>query len=320
MNNITPMYANNTALNAIRERGYGSADFQIASAPLNYLVEGHDGLSERHDSSKNVIYRTDTGAELGVHGHGYKITQHTSMIDTTRNMLERSGFSINNIEETIRTSHNGARMFVKYTLPEYTYRTSDGDSASLSILALSSTDGTWPVMFSAAAIQYACTNLQVFVGGEIAVYKAKHTQSLDIELGGRIITKSLDMFHNQRDLWQQWSSRGCSDLQAFRHFAEALGCKKVLQQLDEGATQPLLILDEMPRRNNSLEYMWSKYKGVYSKRLGSNYWAVYNAMTDWSTHAEVSRSASKSNIASIQNARQQVVREAIQHNHYMKAA
>lgn len=38
MSNVTSMYANNTALNSIRDRGYGQADFDIATAPLVYLL------------------------------------------------------------------------------------------------------------------------------------------------------------------------------------------------------------------------------------------------------------------------------------------
>ena len=198
---IQPMFKNNTALQAIKNRGYGSADFDIDVAPLQYPIWNN---AEKRISSKSVIYRTDSGEELGIHGHGYKPVAPKHMIDVTRNIIERSDLSINGMEEIIRTSHNGARTFVQYRLPEHTYKTSDGDSASLSLLSISSFDGTWPFMISAAAIQQACTNLQVFVGGEVSVFKAKHTRSLDIEQGGRIITKSLDLFHNQRDLWQEW--------------------------------------------------------------------------------------------------------------------
>ena len=324
MNNITPMFANNTALQAIRDGGYGSAGFDIAVAPLKYIVdeEGYAGTAPQrcYSSSKSVIYRTDTGDELGIHGHGYKAVAPKHMIDQLRNIVERSGFSINNMEETIRTSHNGARTFINIRLPDHTYKTSDGDSASLSLLAISSFDGTWPFMISAAAVQHACTNLQVFVGGEVSVFKAKHTQSLDIEQGGRIITKSLDLFQNQRGLWQQWNDTECSNLQAFKSFAEAIKCKSALDLLYKGYTSPVDALMDIPRRNNNLDYLWYKYSSVYSKRLGNNYWAVYNALTDWSTHFEAPRKSSIDNIASIQNDRQQLVREAIKHNHNMKAA
>ena len=320
MNNITPMFANNTALTAIRDGGYGSADFDIATAPLVYFADD-DGTE--FPSSKAAIYRTDTGRELGVHGHSYKAVAPKHMIDVTRNIIERSDLSINGMQETIRTSHNGARTFVQYKLPEHTYTTSDGDNASLSLLAISSFDGTWPFMISAAAIQLACTNLQVFVGGEVSVFKAKHTQSLDIEQGGRIITKSLQMFHNERDLWQRWHGTDVAPQQAFRFFAAALKCKgalNLMEDTDSIPLDPVAVMYSMPRRNLNLEYIWKQYIHVYSKRLGHNYWAVYNALTDWSTHGGVSRNSSAINIASIQNDRQQTVRDAVKSNYFMKAA
>ena len=133
MTNIIPMFSNNTALTAIRSHGYGEANFDIATTPLVYFA---DEYRTKFPSSKSVIYRTDTGQELGVHGHGYKAVAPKHMIDVTRNIIERSDLSINGMEETIRTSHDGSRTFVKYRLPEHTYKTSDGDTASLSLLAI----------------------------------------------------------------------------------------------------------------------------------------------------------------------------------------
>ena len=315
MNNITPMFTNNSALTTIRNGGYGAADFDIGTAPLVYYADGTG-----FPSSKNVIYRTDTCEELGIHGQGYKAVAPKHMIDGTRNIIERSGLCTDNMQETIRTSHNGARTFVQYKLPEHTYKTSDGDSASLSLLSISSFDGTWPYMISAAATQFACTNLQVFVSGEVAVYKSKHTQSLDIELGGRVVTKCLQTFNTERELWQQWHGTECSDYAAFSFFATALKCTSALKLLAEGNSVPEYVMADMARRNTSLEYMWNVYSSVYSKRLGKNYWGVYNAMTDWSTHADASRPSSRVNIASINNDRQQVVREAVRYNNFMKAA
>ena len=301
------MFPNNSALQAIREGGYGSADFDIATAPLIYL--------DAYESSKSVIYRTDTGEELGIHGHGYKPVAPKHMIDVTRNIIERSDLSINGMEETIRTSHNGARTFVQYKLPAHTYNTPDGDTASLGLLAVSSFDGTWPFMISAAAIQQACTNLQVFVGGEVAVFRAKHTRNLDIEVGSRVITKALDVFENQRELWSEWSAQPMSDSMAFQEIVEALkiaSAQKIINS--RPPSSPEAIMGEMPRTNPALEYIyaaWHKYK----RRLGANRWAFYNAMTDWSTHATAQRRDAIFNIAATQNTRQAVVQ-----HHFSKVA
>jgi len=309
---IMQMFPNNSALQAIREGGYGSADFDIATAPLVYFADD-DGTE--FPSSKSVIYRQDTGAELGVHGHGYKPVAPKKMIDVTRNIIERSGLSVDGIEEIIRTSHDGSRTFVQYKLPAHTYNTPDGDTASLGLLAVSSFDGTWPFMISAAAIQQACTNLQVFVGGEVAVFRAKHTRNLDIEVGSRVITKALDVFENQRELWSEWSGQSMTDSMVFQEIVQALkvdSAQKIIDSRPPSSAEA--IMGEMPRTNPSLEYIytaWHKYK----RRLGANRWAFYNAMTDWSTHATAQRRDAIVNIAATQNTRQAVVQ-----NYFSNAA
>ena len=305
------MFPNNSALQSIRDGGYGSADFDIDTQTLNYSTPEHGNI----ESSKSVIYRTDSGAELGVHGHGYKPVAPKKMIDVTRNIIERSGLSVEGIEEIIRTSHDGSRTFVQYKLPFHTYNTPDGDTASLGLLAVSSFDGTWPFMISAAAIQQACTNLQVFVGGEVAVFRAKHTRNLDIEVGSRVITNALDVFESQRELWSEWSAEKMTDWSAFYEIVKALNINSAGKVMD--ARMPLSpesVMGEMPRTNPSLEYIyaaWHKYK----RRLGANRWAFYNAMTDWSTHATAQRRDAIVNIAATQNTRQAVVQ-----NYFSKAA
>ena len=298
MNTVLNMFGNASAVQGLRDSGYGAADFDIAVTPLTYATE------ERCDipSSKSVIYRTDNSAELGIHGHGYKPDLNTV-----------------GLTEQIRTSHDGARCFVQYNLPAHTYQTGDGDTASLSLLSTSSFDGTWPFMISVAAVQSACTNLQVFVSGEVAIYKAKHTQSLDIEHGANIIVKSLDVFNRERELWQQWQGQEVSDMTAFEFFADALNVNLNTDGLD-GGYSPADVIHNLKRRNENLNYIWRVYTAVYKKRLGSNYWAVYNAMTDWSTHFGAVRQSSERNIASIQNDRQQVIRQAVNSKKFLRLA
>ena len=46
------------------------------------------------------------------------------------------------------------------------------------------------------------------------------------------------------------------------------------------------------------------------KRWGSTAWAIYNTMTHWATHASATKSTAQKNIAAIQVARQDKVRQA----------
>jgi len=309
MSNVYPMWENNSPIQAIREGGYGEANFNINTVPLNYLPD-EEWLPELK-SSKCVIYRTDTGEELGVHGHNYQPVPPKKMIDACRNILERSSLNLEGIQERIRTSHNGSRTFVQYTLPSHSYTTPDGDTASLGLLAISSIDGTWPFVISAAAIQSACTNLQVFVGGEVAVYKSKHTRSLDIDVGSRVITKALDVFENQQDIWAKWSVTDCTDNQAFFKIVNALGITSALDIIKDTGVDwtPQQVMSAMPRQNQDLLYIWGVWLRRYKTRLGANMWAFYNAMTDWSTHAQPVSKASIANVASVQHQRQRLVQD-----------
>ena len=308
MSNVTPMFENYGATQSLRDKGYGSADFDIQTVPLEYIAwVGNHTQTEPVKCSKSVTYRADTGEELGVHGHGYQAVAPKHMIDTTRAIIERSDLNTRDIEERIRTSHNGARCFVQYTLPAHNYITPDGDTASLSLLATSSIDGTFPFMISAAAIQSACTNLQVFIGGEVAVYKAKHTKGLNIEHGANIIVKALDVFENQRELWQQFQNQFVSSNEAFIEICKGVGSEHLINELVDSA--PDYVIANNKNKAKNAHYIWTKYQ-MYKARLGANRWALYNAFTDWSTHSEGYTKASQANIASVLANRQDMVRKA----------
>ncbi len=312
MSNVITMFNNNSHIDALRANGYGDAGFDIDTVPLYYDVVAYNGISTAGwQSSKYATYRTDTGEELGVHGDSYRAVRPAAMIDTCRDILERSEFNLNGIIEDIRTSHNGSRTFVKYTLPEMTYKTGDGDDASLSLLAITSFDSTWPFMISAAATQSACLNLQVFTTGEVAVYKTRHTKSLDLDAGSRILTNALDIFSNERELWLNWQDKICTSERAFVHFADALKSNTAIELFKEHNDFHLSLL-KMPRINNALTYLCNAWE-IYSQRLGYNYWALYNCFTDWATHAPVSVKSSH-NKAAIETSRQTTIRKHIQND------
>jgi hypothetical protein len=64
----------------------------------------------------------------------------------------------------------------------------------------------------------------------------------------------------------------------------------------------------MPRQNSSLTYLVKAWN-EYSDKMGYNQWAVYNTLTDWSTHAPASSKRSVPNIASVRQKRSDVVRK-----------
>ena len=307
MNNIHNMFTNTSEINRLRENGCGIADFDIAIAPLTYATPDRCDIL----SSKKVVYRTDTGRELGVHGDRYRPVAPKHMIESTRKILERSDLNLKGVKETIRMSHGGGRTYVQYDLPHHSYTTTDGDTATLSLLATTSFDGTWPFLISVGAIQSACLNMQVFTSGNVAVYKSKHTEGLDIDHGANIIVKCLDVFENQREQWDEWRHTKIDFMEAFKIFAEAVNWKPALDYMKTNTSYSYNEMLLGLRHNKNFDYIWSQYTNHYTNKFGSNYWAVYNALTDWSSHAPLSSRSTVENSAAVIAKRQDIVRNSI---------
>ena len=197
MSNVLSMFQRPTP--SVFNSGYGDADFDVASVPLMYFNE--DG--EWHHSSKVAVVRTDTMQELGVHGQSYKPVAPKELIQAQRDIIMRSDLETGGLTEDITTAYHGAATFVKYRLPEHTYTTPDGDTACLTLLGVTSLNSSFAFIMSAGAHQSACFNGQVFISGAAALFKARHTKNLDIKAASRSITKSLEVFQNEQELWAE---------------------------------------------------------------------------------------------------------------------
>ena len=309
MTNVVNMF-NSTASDIFG--GFGEADFDIATTPAFFSSD-----YEYHETDKWVTYRTDTKACLGIHSARHKAVAPRDVIKTAREIILRSGLNTDGIQEKIRVSHDGARSFVQYKLPAHTYETPDGDTASLGLLATTSIDSSFPFVISAAAFQAACTNLQVFISGEVAVFKGNHTLNLDLDKASRTIVKSLDFFEKEREVWRNMYSTSMDPIEACVMFGEIVGIGDQVHDLvvNEGVS-PNEVGRSLKRNNTGYNYLWNVYTNTYVPRLGNTEWAAYNAVTDYTTHADNVRN--KNTLASVQFKRQQDSISTLRN--YLKAA
>jgi hypothetical protein len=283
--------------------GFGDADFDIQTTPaLFHVLKDLDNIDTCF-TDKYVTYRTDTNACLGIHSVRHKAVAPKDVIKTAREIILRSGLNTEGISEQIAVSHDGARSFVKYKLPAHTYETPDGDNASLGLLATTSIDSSFPFVISAAAIQAACTNLQVFISGEVAVFKGNHTTNLDLDKASRTIVKSLDFFEAERDVWKEMYSNSIEPETAVKMFADIVGVGEQVNELFQEGYSPYNIGNHLKRYNTGFNYLVNCYRNIYCPRLGNTEWAAYNAVTDYTTHADNVRN--KNTLASVQFKRQQ---------------
>jgi len=305
---------------------YGDAEFDLDKSPLTY----YDANGELQISSKHVLFRTDTGEELGVHGKNYtkdlRQLSYKTMIDNQREVIRSSGLDTTDIQETISLGGVGQKCFVQHILPNEMLRTPGGDNASISFLGVSSLNGIWPLSLSVGANQWACQNNQIFTSNASMLYYSKHNLQLDIDKGYRLIADSVEVFSQEVDLWHNWAGISVTTREAFILFAEAANCKYVTDYLNEHGKDAVvptaMVLENKVYNNVALMHMYDKWLSHYRNVLGANYWAAYNTMTDWSSHGPQSnrgRKVAGNNIVALNHKRAEKVQEVVVNNFRLAA-
>ena len=310
---IEAMYKNTVHINNLRAAGYGAADFPIEVKPVYMPISENEWSFSTSDRYKElegrvVSVRPDTGDVLGYHSRNYNITEHIPVIEAIRSSVERATVDATGVREAIKIANKGARMIYNLELPAHKIITPDGDSATLSFLGVNSFDGSFPLILSVGAKQWACDNGQVFTDNATAMYKSRHTRGLSIDQGARIISRGVEVLEKEAELWHYWANQ------------------KVTPKLVQDATISMLGLsaikadgtlnrDMSTTRSTGYHYIMDKYSNHYAKAMGRNYWALYNAFTDWATHAPTK--GSKANVTLM---RQKKVQEVLNNFPVLAAA
>ena len=281
------MFNNHSHIQELRDNGCGEADFTVSKAEV--LYKNTAGI--HRFPTKEVYYRTDNGQPIAIHGKRYKPVQYPDMIGRTRDMLERSNLDCDSIRETIQVSPNGGMCLAEYILPATSFKTPDNDYGSVKVMALSSFNGVWSFILSLGFQQWACLNSQIMIKNPASIYKARHTSKLNIDAGVNMLGKAANILENEIELWHEMYNNevGRHDVaKAFANTANYTGDLNELLQDIVDYGKPVNI------KNKTLTFLYDVYNNRYRPNMGANEWAVYNAITDWATHAP---SSSKNVIA-----------------------
>ena len=120
------------------------------------------------------------------------------------------------------------------------------------------------------------------------------------------------MYNNSVDVWKKFTGRPVTDTEAIVLIADAVGTKEIAKHIKNNIAGKFnndvehLLWDKQLSRAYQVKDVWAEYK-KYRSDLGANLWAVYNAMTHWSSHYDAYKESSQKNIESIKNDRSQAV-------------
>jgi len=225
------------------------------------------GLMQTEEQEYEHIINThkavvdEKGNIISVVGKGYNVIQNADIIPDYERAIYRSGLDTRGMERDIQQSHGGARTVVTYTFPAHRIEVKKDDPMDLKISVLNSYDGSWKFMSLVGALRLACLNGQV-IGDFFSSFYGKHTMNLDTDAAVDRLETSLDVYLQNAEYWKQYPKISVTDLQAQNVFLNLAGTSKVL--------------------NGVLEDIHVKYVD----EMGGNLWALFNTLTDWSSHSK----------------------------------
>ena len=310
MSNVLSLNPRQEVLNDLGD--YGKADFNVYTRPV--FFQSDEGLNRI--PNKLALVRDDTEDSLGVVSDSYQIAQHPDAFRTVERIIAGSELDLEGVKRTISVSHGGARAYAIYSLPAHTIETSKGDPSALQISARNSFDGSWCFHVDIGSVRMICTNGQVFLE-DFAMFKSKHTRGLNMAHAARKLSNAVEVYAKEVDRWKEWQQTDVTDAFAFTVFGRIANCKAMhsnklgawISDLQYTINNPIDLLQEPEiYRNKTLVRLWDHYRANERKALGSNLWAVYNAVTHWATHTPATKSTAQKNIAAIKVKRQDTVR------------
>ena len=288
----------------------------IEERPVYY--QDSNGFVQQDSNRKAIHVQGSSAAPISIFKKGYNISgaQYSDMYTQMVNICKASDVDCTGVSVDSSVSPNGARGTIKITLPAHTVETARGDETQLQILGYNSVDGSWPMVIRMGAVRMACINGQIMVD-DFAVYKAKHTMSLDLGHARRKMAALLNSYTEEVERWRGWSTDSISDRFALITFAKAAKCKVNVESMSNMSL--LEILDHPSLiKNKAFKYLWNQYTQHEQKSLGSTKWAVYNALTHWTTHAPVGKKTDKNSVLKIKETQQIAASAAIKQ--YLVAA
>ena len=167
------------------------------AAGLDYTVERaivqYQNGELRTFPGKDVLYRSDTSAPLGIVSDGYKIVQPAEVLDFFRDLCADRGFTL----ETAGALKGGA-IYWALARTEHESTLGANDTSRGYVLLSTSADGTRATDARFTAVRVVCNNtLSIALNGSVGATKTRHSTMFN----ARATKKSLGLI----DFDKAWS-------------------------------------------------------------------------------------------------------------------
>ena len=223
--------------------------------------------------NRKVIINESNKQPIGIVSDKYKVVSNVEIFDAFCKSVEASNIDAEGAEVSVSFSPNGARTLVDFRFPSECFSVDGDDSKTiLNIAALNSFDGSTRYLTKAGGFRMKCLNGQL-VGDIAGAYSSTHTPRLDVAEGARKVIRMVQEFNAAKGYWGKMLQHEIGIHTVHEVICDFLG-------LDADA-------EKQSREYSKVFSLWLDYK----MELGSNVYALYNALTDYVTHKKTKTSA-----------------------------
>jgi hypothetical protein len=252
------------------------AYFPLSLQPVFVNDEASRALEYR------AVVREDTGDVLSIHREGYRLVSNREVFEPFEEAIVDSGIALAGLEVFEGIAYRGRTVVREYVFPSVSLEPQVGDVVEFKLKVLNSYDATNAFRAFMAGRRRLCLNGLVGNEHEALIY-ARHTRGFSSERAVDGIRRAIERYLALDSEWKRWARR---------------------EVMEDAAREVFKAMPEAnPRRLAHLEEAWQAEASV----AGPTVWALYNALTRWSTHAPV-RETSQANRVAIVLEREAVVR------------
>lgn len=215
------------------------------------------------ESDYQAVVRLDTNQVLAVHGPGYNLIENREVFGAFDEALSQSVLDKDGMYWKDELANNGARSVRTYVFPAHSFRIGRSDDVvDLRVQVINSYDGSMAFTTLVGGYRLICTNGMV-IGKTFAHTYTKHTKGFELGTILERIDNAIEIYAQNAREWHRWTDRTITDVQVNQVIATLPGNSERLT-------------------NNLMDYYQNE-----KRHLGPTLWALFNALTYWSSHEKV---------------------------------
>ena len=288
-------------------RAAAGMDWQLMRAPSLFMVNGE--LKAFH--GQTVLYRSDTGAPIGMVSPDYEIVQPVEVLEFMHSLASDYGMQL----ETAGVLFDGKRFFALAKMGEQTVM--GGDKVSGYLLISTSADGTAATEIRQTTVRVVCMNtLRLALsetGQALPVIKVSHRSAFESKKVRDQLNLSRDNFDRGMDIARalaqvKVTDAGAADyvralLRPTEHAAKQAAAQ-VAAQAEPGAdfaamlARPVQLADTEEKKARAprgeaqiLELFGSSAIGGNLTGADGTAWGLLNAVTEYVDHHSTAKTA-----------------------------